>query len=112
MLPKAVTDTYRQKQAFAEFVALQAERAHVSFATQRRESWLRRVWDWLLRLVARAPIPGDAKPQGRWRCRACLEEWDGQELYLDPAHTSTTWICGNLFCGGTCDPIKEATDDH
>jgi hypothetical protein len=48
------------------------------------------------------------KPTGKWKCRACGIIWDGEELYISPFHTVTTWTCGDLFCGATCDPV---TDD-
>ncbi len=43
------------------------------------------------------------KPRGRWRCRACGQEWDGNQLYDDPLYTGVTWTCADLGCGGVCD---------
>lgn len=46
------------------------------------------------------------KPKEKWKCRACGTEWEGKQLYQSTRHANT-WTCGDLFCGGTCDPIKE-----
>lgn len=46
------------------------------------------------------------KPEGKYKCRACRQVWDGSELHLSPFHTGTTWTCADYFCGGTCDPVR------
>ena len=43
------------------------------------------------------------KPKGRWRCRACGQEWHGNQLYDDPNSTAVTWTCADLDCGGICE---------
>ena len=45
------------------------------------------------------------KPKGRWRCRACGQEWHGNQLYDDPNSIAVTWTCADLGCGGICDRI-------
>lgn len=46
------------------------------------------------------------KPTGKWKCRACGNVCDGSELHLSTRHAHT-WTCSNIFCEGTCDPVKE-----
>ena len=50
------------------------------------------------------------KPEGKWRCRACGRIWDGSQLYEKLGYTNPRWwTCHDLFCGGTCDRIRETT---
>ena len=55
------------------------------------------------------------KPKGKWRCRACGCEWDGDQLKVSPFHLGIVWTCWDVFCGGTCDRVselsKEATNE-
>lgn len=50
-------------------------------------------------------------PGGNFKCRACGKVWAGKQLYQDPTETATTWTCGDLVCGGVCDPIRPTRQD-
>ena len=38
--------------------------------------------------------------------------WAGEQLYGDPTETANTWTCGNLQCGGVCDPARMTRMDQ
>lgn len=48
------------------------------------------------------------KPDGRFRCLVCGQEWDGKQLYLYP-YRAGVLRCGNLMCGGPCSRINNTT---
>jgi hypothetical protein len=46
------------------------------------------------------------KPGGLWQCRACGKIWEGAKVFQDPQSTAIVWTCGDLACGGRCDPTE------
>lgn len=45
------------------------------------------------------------KPGGYWKCRACGNVCQGEQLVQDPMSTVLKWTCSDYFCGGTCDNL-------
>ena len=45
------------------------------------------------------------KPSGYWKCRACGNVCQGEQLVQDPSSTALKWTCSDYFCGGTCDNL-------
>ena len=52
------------------------------------------------------------KPNGKWKCLACGTICDGEKLYLDPQSLAKKWTCSDLFCGGTCVPMRNLVIRH
>lgn len=42
----------------------------------------------------------------KYKCLACGESWERNQLFVDPTTIDHRLTCGNLFCGGTVVTIK------